>query len=99
MQMPHDAPEGRASGRRFDRWVERGQEIYLRMKENGVAFLLQDGYPPGAEPVSPQDQRVQLTAWKLSGDPRYHNSPRAQQALADLEREAARHIPMRPGGM
>ena len=103
MQMPgeYDGPEGRASGRRYDRWVDLGRELYLRYKQNGVALLLQDGYPPGAEPLPPEDQQVQLTAWKIAGDPRYWNNPKAQQALADLEREAARRTPLMPpmGGM
>ena len=103
MQMPeeYDGPEGRASGRRYDRWVEMGREMYLRYKQNGVAILLQDGYPPGAEPLSPEDQRVQLTAWKIAGDPRYWSNPKAQQALVDLEQQAARRVPLAPpmGGM
>ena len=101
MQMPSEyaGEEGRASGRRYDRWVERGMEIYRRYKENGVALLLQDGYPPGGELASPEDQRVQLTAWKLAGDPRYWNNPRAQLALTELEQQHARHIPLRPPTM
>jgi hypothetical protein len=97
MQMPDTGGiEGRASGKRYDRWVERGKEIYTRHKENGVALLLQDGYPPGAEPARPEDQRVQLTSWKITGDVRYANNPRAQRDLARLEAEAAKRVGLQP---
>jgi len=96
MQMPSGGTEGRVSGQRYDRWVERGKDLYLRFKTSGVSLLLQDGYPPGGEPASPQDQRVQLTAWKIAGDPRYHSNPRAQDALTALEQQAGMHIPLAP---
>lgn len=80
--------EGRFSGKRFDRWVEIATAAFERYVEIGVNVLLEDGYPPGMEPLSIEGQRAQLAAWKLAGDPRYWNNSKAQAALARFEAAA-----------
>lgn len=87
-QSPDTGQEGRFSGRRYDRWVQIATEQFARYVQIGVAVLLEDGYPPGQEPLGIEDQRAQLTAWKLAGDPRYWNNSRAQSALAKFEAAA-----------
>ena len=96
MPQPRSGQEGRASGKRFDRWEALALEKFQRYVQNGVAILLQDGYPPGAEPNTPEGQRVQLTAWKVAGDPRYTNNPRAQEALDDLDAQYSRTHRLQP---
>lgn len=84
-QDAHPGQEGRFSGKRFDRWLTMAQEMFDRYVQNGVSVLLEDGYPPGQEPLTVEDQRAQLSAWKLAGDPRYWMNPRAQKALQAME--------------
>ncbi len=49
-----------------------------------IAELLVDGHPPGTVPLSPVDEYHRLVSMQMTNDPRFVNSPPAQQRLATL---------------
>lgn len=78
--------EGRVSGARLNRTVERTVERYYALRDYYVELLMEDGYPPFTAPLGPEEQYRRLVEWKLTGDPRFTRSVAAQDALAALER-------------
>lgn len=63
-----------------DLMVQRA--LYLRKLT--IAELLADGHPPGTVPLSPVEEYHRLVSMQMTNDPRFINSPAAQQRLATL---------------
>lgn len=88
--------EGRASGARYNRIVDVVVARYGYWVDYFERLLIEDGYPPFREPVTPRKQYDKLVAWRTAGDPRFWKDPAAQEALAVLSREFGAPPPLTP---
>lgn len=61
-----------------------------------VDNLMESGYPPFTEPMSDREQYDLLTAWRMAGDPRFANDPKAQ---AEWQRLGQRFATPSPYGV
>ena len=77
-------PDGRLSGKRFNRLVEMMIKRFDEKVEMLVEHELASGYPPFTVPLTPLEQYRKLVAMQQAGDPAYTEDPRAQAALAKL---------------
>lgn len=75
---------GRLSGERYNYIVAQILERYRARVELLTKEMMVSGYPPFAEPLTRRQQYDKLVAMKNAGDPRFANSPAAQEALAKL---------------
>ena len=77
-------PDGRLSGKRFNRLVETMVKRFDEKVAMLVEHELASGYPPFTVPLTPLEQYQKLVAMQQAGDPAYTEDPRAQAALAKL---------------
>lgn len=77
--------EGRISGARMNRILERVVERYYRALDITVKGMTVDGYAPFTHPLTPFEQYQRLTIWRNTGDPNYTQNPDAQARLRELE--------------
>lgn len=93
--------EGKLSGRRFNRIRDAIVSNFNERVQFYVDAMLEDGYPPFHDPLSPREQYDRLVSWRQAGDPRFWRSQGAQAALAQLAAEFGPPppiVPPAPGG-
>ncbi|MCR4341352.1 MAG: hypothetical protein NUW01_15850 [Gemmatimonadaceae bacterium] len=88
--------EGKLSGGRFNRIRDALVGRYYNRVDFFVDGLLEDGYPPFHDPLSPREQYDRLVSWRQAGDPRFWRSAAAQAALAQLAAEMGPPPPIMP---
>lgn len=88
--------EGRLSGKRYNRIRDALVERYIHWRDFFVESLMEDGYPPFHDPISPREQYDKLVAWRAAGDPRFWHNPGAAEALSVLSLEFGPPPPLQP---
>lgn len=75
---------GKLSGERWNGIIDGIVERYIAMRDGYVDALMESGYPPGTQPLTPFEQYQKLLSMRAVDDPNYTDNPRAQAALARL---------------
>lgn len=91
--------ESRSSGPRWNGIVASMVKRFWEREQFFEELLTQGGYPPFAEPLSPQSQYERLVAWRNAGDRRYWDSAEAQKALDMLGLQFGAPPPLAPQPM
>lgn len=85
-----------ADGAFWNEVVDESVGEYGGLVDFLVGILMQSGFPPFTEPMSDREQFDLLNAWRMAGDPRFGNDPKAQ---ADWQRLAQRFAAPSPYGL